>query len=96
MAHTPGAGRFPGSILEALEAVAAVPLPARCGFWAVGEGVAVEVAVPEDTPAVRAALQASLQAQAVPLAELHLTTDPSALRRPLPWRGDLHEASFAG
>lgn len=85
---------FPRQILEALEAVDAVPLPARCGFWAVPGGVCVEVVVREVTPAVRCAAEDSLQVHNVPLAELHLTTEPSALRRPLPWRGDLHEASF--
>ena len=34
---------FPRQILEALEAVDAVPLPARCGFGAVAGGVEVEV-----------------------------------------------------
>jgi phenylacetate-CoA ligase len=87
---------FPRQILEALEAVEAVPLPARCGFWAVEGGAAVEVVVREVTLAVQCAVEESLQAQDVPVAELHLTTEPSALRRPLPWRGDLHEESFAG
>src|ERR1051326_2080798 len=34
---------FPRDVLEALECVEEVPLPARCGFWAVPGGVAVEV-----------------------------------------------------
>lgn len=33
----------PRAVLEALESLHVVPLPARCGFWAHGDGVAVEV-----------------------------------------------------
>ena len=42
---------YPRDVLEALEAVEAVPLPARCGFWAVSGGVAVEAVVRAVTPA---------------------------------------------
>jgi phenylacetate-coenzyme A ligase PaaK-like adenylate-forming protein len=39
---------FPREVLEALEGIEEVALPARCGFWAVPGGVAVEV-VAQDT-----------------------------------------------
>ncbi len=42
---------YPRDVLEALESVESVPLPARCGFWAIPGGLAVEVAVrDDDTP----------------------------------------------
>jgi phenylacetate-coenzyme A ligase PaaK-like adenylate-forming protein len=101
--HGPGpAGwTFPRQVLEALEGAAlaeAVPLPARCGFWAVPGGVAVEALVRPgraDSAAVRRVVGAQLEAQGVPLRELHLVEDRARLRRPLPLRGDLREASFA-
>jgi CheY-like chemotaxis protein len=83
-------------VLEALEAVAAVPLPARCGFWAVADGVAVEVLVRDDAPLVRQQVAASLEEHGVPVRALHLTTARAALRRPLPVRCDLKEAEFGG
>ena len=101
--HGPGPDgwTFPRQVLEALEADAladAVPLPARCGFWAVPGGVAVEALVRPgraDAPAVRRAVGAQLEAQGVPLRELRLVEDRAALHRPLPLRGDLRERSFA-
>ncbi|HMA38271.1 MAG TPA: AMP-binding protein [Chloroflexia bacterium] len=92
--HADG-GTFPRDILEAVEAEEAVPLPGRCGFWAVPGGVAVEVVVRDDTPAVRAAIGQRLEAQGVPLRELHLYTDLAQLQHPLPLRGDLREQAFA-
>jgi len=101
--HGPGpAGwTFPRQVLEALEAESladAVPLPARCGFWAVPGGVAVEARVRPgyaDRADARRAIGAQLEAQGVPLRALRLVEDPTRLRRPLPLRGDLREASFA-
>ena len=89
-----GGRTFPRDVLEALEADPAVPLPARCGFWAVPGGVAVEAAVRRDDPAVRRTLGARLEERGVPLRQLLLTEDPSRLRRPLPLRCDLKEVSF--
>ncbi|MBV9788953.1 MAG: phenylacetate--CoA ligase family protein [Chloroflexi bacterium] len=86
---------FPRQIVEALEALDEVPLPARCGYWAVPGGVAVEVLVRDATPATRRAIERSLQAWDVPVRELYLHTDRSELLRPLPWRGDLREGMFA-
>jgi phenylacetate-CoA ligase len=84
---------FPRDVLEALEALPDVPLPARCGFWAVENGVAVEV-VAADTPARRASIARQLEAHGVPLRQLHLVEHPRQLRHPLPLRGDLRETSF--
>ncbi len=47
---------FPRDVLEALESIEELPLPARCGFWAVPGGMAVEV-VAQDTPTVRRAIE---------------------------------------
>ena len=44
---SPDGWTFPRQVVEALERVEAVPLPARCGFWPVQGGVAVHV---YDTP----------------------------------------------
>jgi phenylacetate-coenzyme A ligase PaaK-like adenylate-forming protein len=84
----------PRPVLEAIEAIEAIPLPARCGFWAEEGGVAVEVAVPQITAGLRQRLEESLAAHGVPLRRLHLVTHPAELKHPLPWRGDLHEQSF--
>jgi phenylacetate-CoA ligase len=101
--HGPGPDdwTFPRQVLEALAAAAladAVPLPARCGFWAVPGGVAVEALVrpgQADRVGVRRAVGAQLEAQGVPLRALRLVEDRAGLRRPLPLRGDLRERSFA-
>jgi phenylacetate-CoA ligase len=84
----------PRDVLEALEACDDVPLPARCGFWGVGDGVAVEVVARDDGPAARRAIGQHLEARGVPLGELHLRGRSSQLGRPLPLRCDLREAAF--
>lgn len=86
---------FPRDVLEAIEAVDEVPLPARCGFWAVPGGVAVEVATPANTGSVRRKIGNSLEAWGVPVCELYLVEHRSQLRQPLPLRGDLREGSFS-
>jgi phenylacetate-coenzyme A ligase PaaK-like adenylate-forming protein len=85
---------YPRDVLEALEPVLSIPLPVRYGLWAVPGGVAVEVVTRRDTPAVRRTIEWRLAEQGVPLRELHLVDDPAWLRRPLPLRCDLREASF--
>jgi phenylacetate-coenzyme A ligase PaaK-like adenylate-forming protein len=85
---------FPRDVLEALEAVEVVPLPARCGFWAVPGGVAVEVVARQDTPDVRCAIARSLDEWGVPVQELYLVAEPGRLRCPLPLRCDLRETAF--
>jgi hypothetical protein len=88
---------FPREVMEAVEAIEAVPLPARCGFRAVPDGVAVEVAVRPglDTAAVRGAIWQALEERAVPVRELRLVDDLRDLRQPLPLRCDLREMGFA-
>jgi phenylacetate-CoA ligase len=82
-------------VAEALEAVEAVPLPARYGFWPVPGGVAVEVVSRSDGPAPRGEIEDSLAAHGVPVRTLRLCADRDQLSRPLPLRCDLKETSFA-
>jgi phenylacetate-coenzyme A ligase PaaK-like adenylate-forming protein len=89
-----GGWTYPRPVLEALESLEAVPLPARYGFWAAPGGVAVEVVARADTPAMRRAIRASLLDHGVPLVALHVETDRRALRRPLPLRCDLRDGGF--
>jgi hypothetical protein len=84
----------PREVLEALEALELVPLPARCGFWTVPGGVAVEVVTREDARHARHQVAEALEARGVPLRELKLRTDRSQLRHPYPLRGDLRELMF--
>ena len=81
-------------MLEAVETLEALPLPARCSFHGEGDGVVVEVAVPETTNSLRHHIEAKLHGQGVPLCDLRLVTDPAQLVDPLPLRGDLHERTF--
>jgi phenylacetate-CoA ligase len=90
-----GGWTFQRDVLEALEAIDAVPLPARCGFWAVPGGVAVEAVADRDGPDVRRAIEQALAARGVPVRELRLVEGPRQLRRPLPLRCDLREVSFS-
>jgi phenylacetate-coenzyme A ligase PaaK-like adenylate-forming protein len=88
---------FPRDVLEALESLEEVPLPARCGFWAVRGGVAVEVVTRNGVGAVARSLIADrLESANVPVKALHLRNHPDQLQRPLPLRCDLKEASFGG
>lgn len=86
---------FPREVVEALEAVEQVPLPARYGYWAVPGGVAVEVVTRGDAPSVRCALEMRLHEQGVPLRELYLVEDRDQLQHPMPLRGDLREQGFS-
>jgi phenylacetate-coenzyme A ligase PaaK-like adenylate-forming protein len=82
-------------VIEALEAVPAVRLPARYGFRAVPGGVAVEVVTRSQDAPVRRRIEAELLRRGVPLRRLDLRADRSELERPLPLRCDLKETSFA-
>jgi phenylacetate-CoA ligase len=84
---------FPREVLEALEVVEELPLPARCGLHAVPGGVAVEVVAP-DTPHLRRAILQHLEAQGIPVRGLDLVSEPAQLHHPLPLRCDLRERSF--
>jgi phenylacetate-coenzyme A ligase PaaK-like adenylate-forming protein len=85
----------PRDLLEVLESVETVPLPARFGFWAEGDGVVIEAVVRDEGWTSRAEIERGLAERGVPLRELRLVDDPAALRRPYPLRGDLRELSFA-
>ena len=101
--HGPGPAdwTFPRQVLEALEAAAladAVPLPARCGVWAVPGGVAVEALVrPGQARPRRRAPGGRRAAGGAGRAPAGAAPGggPRPLRRPLPLRGDLRERSFA-
>jgi phenylacetate-CoA ligase len=86
---------FPREVAEALEAVEAVPLPARYGCWAVPGGVAVEVVTRENTPGIHRRIETSLEERGVPVRELRLVEDRRQLRQPMPLRGDLSEQAFS-
>jgi phenylacetate-coenzyme A ligase PaaK-like adenylate-forming protein len=89
-----GGWTTPRDVLEALEALDVVPLPARCGFWSVADGVAVEVLARDDRPATRQAIEDALASRGVPLRALRLVRDRQALTHPLPLRCDLRETVF--
>jgi phenylacetate-coenzyme A ligase PaaK-like adenylate-forming protein len=82
-------------VIEALESLDDVPLPARYGFWPVPGGVAVEVVARGDGAATRRRILDSLEEHGVPVRTLRVCTDRSELTRPLPLRCDLKETSFA-
>jgi phenylacetate-CoA ligase len=86
---------YPRDLIEALEVVEEVPLPARCGFWAVPGGVAVEVVARGERTIATRKIASALEERGVPLCELHLREDKSQLIHPYPWRGDLRESSFS-
>jgi phenylacetate-CoA ligase len=86
---------FPRAVLEALEAVEELPLPARCGFWSEPGGVALEVQCRENTPALQRKIKNSLQEWGVSVQALHLVEKGQPLQHPLPFRCDLHEYHFA-
>jgi len=82
----------PRDVLEALEGVEAVPLPARCGFRAVPGGVAIDVMTREDTADARRTIGLRLEERGVPLRALSLVQDARLLRDALPLAG----AALAG
>jgi phenylacetate-coenzyme A ligase PaaK-like adenylate-forming protein len=92
--HGPDGWIFPRQIREALESIEEVPLPARCGFWAVLGGVVVEVLVQDANDVLYRKIGESLEEQSVPVRELHLVEDSSQLQHLLPLRCDLREALF--
>lgn len=92
--RTPDGWIYPRQVREAVESLEDVPLPARCGFWAVSGGVAVEVVVRTVDGPIRTRIGQCLEEQGVPVRELHLVEDPRQLQRPLPLRCDLREIVF--
>lgn len=95
--HHAGGWTTPRDILEAIEGIDELPLPARCGFWAeesgqsVVDNVTVEVVAPEQ---LRATIIQALESRGVPLGTLILVDSPRRLQRPLLFRGDLHESGM--
>lgn len=86
---------FVRDILESLDAVPEVPLPARYGFRAVPGGVAVEVVGRSTGTRARAAIGDSLVAHGIPLRHLDVVAERDELAHPLPLRCDLKEGSLA-
>ena len=84
----------PRQVREALEDVAAVPLPARCALRPCADGVEVHVVARHDDRAVRNAIVDSLEARDVPLRRLRVETDHRRLVDPMPLRCDLRETAF--
>ena len=85
---------YPRQIREAVESLEEVPLPARCGFWAIPEGIVVETLVRKSEPSIRQKIGRCLEEQGVPVRELHLVENVNQLQHPLPLRCDLRETSF--
>jgi phenylacetate-CoA ligase len=86
---------FVRDVLDALESVEEVTLPARYGFRAVPGGVAVEVVARSTGARTRSAVGDALVAHGVPLRELSVVADRSDLEFPMPLRCDLREGSLA-
>lgn len=84
----------PRDVREALEDVAAVPLPARCSLAPLADGVSIEVVTRDQSRAVRAAVADSLAARGIPLRRLRLHADRRELVNPLALRCDLRETAF--
>lgn len=85
---------FLRDVVEALEDLEEVPLPARFGVRAVPGGVAVEVAVRSGSARTATGVEEALVAAGVPLRDLRLADDPADLERPVPLRSDLREGSL--
>ncbi len=90
-----GGWTFPRDVMEALESVDAVPLPARYGFWAKDDGVAVEVVARKVDDKTRKQVGESLEAHGVPVRELTLVDNRGQLTHAFPLRCDLKETGFA-
>ena len=90
-----GGWTFLRDVVEALEDLDEVPLPARFGYRAVPGGVAVEVSVRSVTARARSRVEEALARRNVPVRSLRLVDDPGELDQPLPLRADLREGSFA-
>ena len=86
--HPDGHWTFPRQVLEGLEDVDEVPLPARCGFWADGDAVVVEAVAPGAGAQARSRIADSLERQGLRLSALHLRDGADALERPYPRRCD--------
>ncbi len=86
---------YPRDVLEVLESLEEVPLPARFGFWTVPDGVAVEIVTRANGMAFRGRVQRQLEERGVPVREIRLLEHAGRLLHPMPLRCDLRESSFA-
>jgi phenylacetate-coenzyme A ligase PaaK-like adenylate-forming protein len=86
---------FSKSILEAVESVAEVALPAQVGWEAAEGGVAIRVVVREDCDraGARRALLSALAGEGVPVAALELCDGPH-LPGAFPWRANQREVTL--
>ena len=89
-----GGWTFPRDVVEALEALDEVPLPARFGMRADRGGVSVEVVARKDDTRTRRRIATALERR-VPLRGLRVVTDPAALEDPVLLRAALREHSFS-
>lgn len=95
LAHRHAGGwTYPREILEVLEALPEVPLPARFGFHPVPDGIAVEVVVRTCDSFLRERIRGALAACGVPVQEVRLVERGRRLAQQIPLRCDLREATF--
>ena len=93
--HDDGSWTTPRAVLEALEWIEAVPLPARFTFYAHEGGVGVEVVTRDQGSRARRAVASSLEANGVPVKRLNLCSSPAEFTHAAyPLRGDLREVLF--
>lgn len=93
--HADGSWTTPRDVMEALEALDCVPLPARFTFYGEDDGVRVEVITRTQTEAVREMVEASLQQHGVRVSTVVLCAAQADFTRPAyPLRGDLREITF--
>jgi phenylacetate-coenzyme A ligase PaaK-like adenylate-forming protein len=86
----------PRQILEALEALDVVPLPAHYAARPIAGGLAIEILVREATTATERHVREALEEAGVPLRSLRLVENRLRLQAPLSRRSDLREPAFAG
>jgi phenylacetate-CoA ligase len=84
----------PRDVLEALERLEAVPLPAQFGISVCGNGVGVEIVTRTQNKHLQQQIGASLEANGIPLRALTLCQSPEDLTNPYPLRGNLREVMF--
>jgi phenylacetate-CoA ligase len=82
-------------ILEPLEDLDAVPLPARYAARALDGGVALDVVVRDATTSSDRRLRAGLEEAGVPVRRLRLVEDARRLQSPVARRCDLREPAYA-
>ena len=85
---------FPRSIMETLEGLEEVPLPARYSCRAVPGGIALEVVTRAESSLVLHRIENALHEHGVPVEHLRLMKDPQHLSHAYPLRCDLREHTF--